>query len=201
MPFFADKLDPNRPKEKRTADQVRKWMTGKLGEFRNANSKVRNIMIDNKEFLKTSMRPGFMYLYMYNPKYKKELPFYDRYPLVFPFQAVEGGFMGLNLHYLPPIMRAKLMDALYDKLSNQRYDETTRLKISYDILNSASRYKFFRPCIKRYLYSHLQTKFLLIPANEWDYALFIPFEQFEKNGSRINKEIVYRDSRNKINGV
>jgi hypothetical protein len=93
------------------------------------------------------------------------------------------------------------MDALYDRVSNKKYDETTRLKISYEILNSASRYRYFEPCIKRYLYSHLQTKFLLIPANEWDYALFIPFERFEKQGMRINKEIVFRDSRAKINGV
>ena len=198
MPFFSDKIDPNRPAEKRSADQVRKWMAGKLGDFRNANSKVRHIMMDNRDHLKTTMRPGFMYLYMYNPKHKVTLPFYDRYPLVFPFKAVEGGFLGLNLHYLPPILRAKLMDALYDKTSNNNYDESTRLKISYDILNGASKYKYFRPCVKRYLYSHLQTKFLMIPANEWDYALFIPFEQFEKNGSRISKDIVWKDSIGKI---
>jgi hypothetical protein len=199
MAIFTDKLDPGRTTEKRTAEQIRKWMVNKLGDFRNMPATL--IMRDNPQYLKTSIRPGYMYLYMYNPKHKDTLPFYDRFPLVFPFKAVEGGFMGINLHYLPPILRARLMDALYDKVSNKNYDETTRLRISYEILNGASRYRYFRPCIKRYLYSHLQTKFLLIPANEWDYALFIPFERFEKQGARINKEIVFRDSRSKINGV
>ena len=199
MAIFTDKLDPGRTGEKRTAEDIRKWMIGKLGQFR--NMPATTVMRDNPQYLKTTIRPGYMYLYMYNPKHKATLPFYDRYPLVFPFKAVEGGFLGINLHYLPPILRARLMDALYDRVSNKKYDETTRLKISYEILNSASRYRYFEPCIKRYLYSHLQTKFLLIPANEWDYALFIPFERFEKQGMRINKEIVFRDSRTKINGV
>jgi hypothetical protein len=199
MAIFTDKLDPGRTTEKRTAEQIRKWMVNKLGDFRNMPATA--VMRDNPQYLKTSIRPGYMYLYMYNPKHKDTLPFYDRFPLVFPFKAVEGGFMGINLHYLPPILRARLMDALYDKVSNKKYDETTRLRISYEILNGASRYRYFRPCIKRYLYSHLQTKFLLIPANEWDYALFIPFERFEKQGSRINKEIVFKDSRSRINGV
>ncbi len=93
------------------------------------------------------------------------------------------------------------MDALYSKISDQRYDEKTKLRISYSILNSMGSIKYFEPCIKRYLYSQLQTKFLLIPANEWDYALFMPFDRFETNGSRINKDIVHKDSRKKIYGV
>ena len=28
---------------------------------------------------------GRMYLFNYDPKYKKELPYYDRFPLIFPF--------------------------------------------------------------------------------------------------------------------
>ena len=65
---------------------------------------------------------GNMYLFSYDPKTKETLPYYDRFPLIIPFRpsVVSGkagsgpGFYGLNLHYIPPRLRARLMDALYD---------------------------------------------------------------------------------------
>jgi len=64
-------------------------------------------------------------------------------------------------------------------------------------LNSAARYKYFKPCVKRYLHSHVQSKFLQIPANEWDIALFLPLERFAKK----SKNFVYKESRETINGL
>ncbi len=72
---------------------------------------------------------GGMYMYLYDAKTKSKLPYYDRMPLIFPYKKVKGGFFGLNMHYLPLPLRANLMDALYDTANNNRYDETTKLKI------------------------------------------------------------------------
>ena len=138
-----------------------------------------------------------MYLFSYDPKMKEELPYYDRFPLVFPFQTTPDGFLGMNMHYIPHVYRARLMDNLYDLTNNEKYDETTKLRASYSMLNSAARYKYFKPCVKRYLYSHVRSRFLLIPSNEWDVALFLPLERFAKS----TKNKVYRDSRIFINGV
>ena len=145
---------------------------------------------------------GSMYLFQYDPKYKGKLPYYDRYPLVIPigsgrntgFAASGGSFLGLNLHYLPLPLRAKLMDALYTTANNQQLDENTRLKISYNILQQAAKYRFFKPCIKRYLISHVRTKFFYIEPTEWDMALFLPFDRFVG----APKTRIYRDSRDRI---
>ena len=146
---------------------------------------------------------GRMYLFRYDPKTKNKLPYYDKYPLVIPIgsgnktggQASSGGsFLGLNLHYLPPVLRAKLMDALYNVASSKTFDEKTKLKISYDILNQASRYRFFKPCVKRYLISHVQSKFFYIEPTEWDMALFLPLDRFVG----ASRNVVYKDSRNRI---
>jgi hypothetical protein len=145
---------------------------------------------------------GSMYLFNYDPKGKKTLPYYDRYPLVIPigsakttgFAASGGSFLGLNLHYLPLPLRARLMDALYTTASSKTLDENTKLKVSYNILVQASKYRFFQPCIKRYLISHVRSKFFYIEPTEWNMALFLPFDRFV--GS--NKTRVYRDSRNRI---
>lgn len=175
--------------------EARDWFRDKAQEVRSV--RVETIIQKNPTFNRSQIRPGFMYLFQYNPKMKEELPYYDRFPLIFPFEAQEGGFLGMNLHYIPPLYRARLMDSLYSLLNNDRYDETTKIRASYAFLNSAARYKYFKPCVKRYLYSHVQSKFLLIPANEWDIALFLPLERFAKK----TKTQVHRDSRAFINGI
>ena len=137
---------------------------------------------------------GQMYMYYYDAKHKATLPYFDRFPLVFPFKKVKGGFYGLNMHYLPLPLRAKLMDALYDTASNTRFDESTRLKISYQMLESAAKYKEFQPCIKRYLTSQVKSRFMYIYPSEWDVALFLPLERFQG----ASKTQVWSDSKRKI---
>ena len=139
---------------------------------------------------------GQMMLFQYEAKYKDTLPYYDRFPLIFPINIVKGGFMGINMHYLPPKLRAQLMDALYTVSSNKRYDEKTILNLSYDILNGASKFRLFKPTIKKYLTRQVRSRFIKIEASEWDIALFLPLQNFV--GASSQK--VYADSRKIIRG-
>jgi hypothetical protein len=165
--------------------------------FRN---KARNTRINPKQLIQDSSRSqsrimyGKMYCFYYDPKTKQELPYYDRFPLVFPIKKAKGGFLGINLHYLPPAYRAKLMDALWDLANNEKMNNTTRLMLSYRILSSAAKLKAFRPCIKHYLFDHVETKFINIDACEWNVAIFLPVERFTK----ATKEKVWRDSLGKF---
>ena len=128
----------------------------------------------------SSMEFGYMYAFKYDPKMKKELPYYDTFPLIFPVRIDSDGFLGINFHYLPPVLRAKLMNALYSTLTNKKYDDTTKVRISYSILQSASKYRYFKPMLKKYLRSHVRSQFLEIQVNEWDMAIFLPTESFRK---------------------
>jgi hypothetical protein len=123
---------------------------------------------------------GKMYMFVYDPKHKDTLPYYDTFPLIFPIEFYGDSFLGINLHYLPPMLRAKLMDALYATINNKKYNKTTQLIISYQILKSASRFKHFEPCIKKYLMSHVGSAFIYISPDEWDFALMLPTERFNK---------------------
>jgi hypothetical protein len=100
------------------------------------------------------------------------------------------------MHYLPLQLRAKLMDALYQTANNDSYDESTRLRINYNILNSSSKFRHFKPCIKHYLTGQVKSRFLYVYPSEWDIALFLPLERFEG----ANKSTVYADSRKIIRG-
>ena len=139
---------------------------------------------------------GSMYMFDYDAKHKDTLPYFDRFPLIFPFKKVKGGFYGINMHYLPLQFRAKLMDELYSVANNSRYDESTRLRISYDILNNASRFRYFKPCVKHYLTSQLKSRFLYIYPSEWDIALFLPLERFQG----ASKSQVFADTRKLMRG-
>jgi hypothetical protein len=139
---------------------------------------------------------GNMYLFAYDPKHKDTLPYYDRFPLIFPINTAKGGFMGINMHYLPPILRAKLMDQLYTVLTNENFDQSTRLRASYGILNGASKFREFKPTIKHYLSAHVRSQPAYINPAEWDVALFLPTQKFV--GASATQ--VYADSRKIIRG-
>lgn len=137
---------------------------------------------------------GRMYHFFYDPKGKKTLPYYDRFPLIFMVGPAEKGFYGINLHYLPPTLRARLMDSLYDVTNNTKYDDSTRLRLSYNILSGAARFKFFKPTFKHYLANHVESRFIEINSTDWDIALMLPTQRFEK----ATAAKVYSDSRKKI---
>ena len=123
---------------------------------------------------------GKMYFYSYDPKWKNELPWYDTFPLVFPIEKYPDGFLGLNFHYLAPKHRAILMDQLKMFANNKSYDETTKLKLTYNMLKGFTKIKRARPTVHRYLSSKVKSKYVLVNADEWEVALFLPVERFKK---------------------
>lgn len=173
-------------------ESAREWYRNTAQEYKNINE--TKLMKGGNERLTNRPMIGSMYMYYYDPKHKATLPYYDRFPLVFPYRKVENGFMGLNLHYLPLNYRAKLMDALYDVANNDKFDETTKLKFNYNILNSASKYKYFAPCVKHYLTEQVRSRFLYVYPSEWDIALFLPLERFQG----ASKQKVWAESKKLI---
>ena len=159
---------------------ARAWLKSKVPSLRPTRGEL---MRDRERFRNKSII-GRMYFYYYDPKTKDSLPYYDRFPLVIPIERYPDGFLGLNLHYIHPKRRIILLDKLSTILNNDNYDETTRFKISYDFLKRASRIYEATPCIKRYLSSQVQSRFLEINAEEWDIAAMLPVESFAKATAR-----------------
>lgn len=135
----------------------------------------------NKERHKdpTTFEVGSLYMFLYDPKHKKTLPYYDKFPLIFPIGNAKGGFLGFNWHYIPYKQRAILMDSLYDTVTNELYDITTKMKISYNILNQTAKHRYFKPAVKHYLIQHVRSKLIYIHPSEWDIAIFLQVAQFQ----------------------
>lgn len=122
--------------------------------------------------------PGEMYLFAYDAKTKDTLPYWDMFPLVFPFKKLKDGFIGLNMHYLPYAMRVRLLDRLMDFKTNSLLNDTTRLRYSWSTIQGASRFKMAEPCVHRYLTDHIQSSLKKIDSNDWATALLLPVERF-----------------------
>ena len=173
--------------------ESRDWFRRRVANLRpNRNQ----LMKEEPVQLKNRTAVGRMYMFFYDPKHKDTLPFYDSFPLVIVLGPAEGGFYGLNLHYLPPALRAKFLDALLDITNNRLYDESTKFQVSYNMLQRAAKMKYFKPCLKHYLSKHVRSRFAMIDAPEWEIATFLPTADFQK----ASRSQVYADSKRKING-
>lgn len=164
---------------KYTKNEVQTWFMGKASSA----AGYRNKIMSNQNRKRDNTVLGKMYFFWYDPKHKDKLPIYDRFPLVFPIERYPDGFLGLNMHYLSFAERSALLNALMKHRSNSKMDQTTRLRVTYDILSSTKRLaNASRPCIKRYLYTQVRSQFVEITADEWDKALELPVAVWVSQG-------------------
>ena len=171
--------------------ESREWFRKKASNMRSINRqalmKEEPLRQGNKRII------GSMQMFFYDPKTKDTLPYYDKFPLVIVVGPAEGGFYGLNLHYLPPILRAKMLDALMEVASSKNSDDA-KFNITYKRLQSISKLRYYKPCFKHYLNEHVKSRFAEVPAPEWEIATFLPTADFRK----ANSQKVFYDSRQMI---
>lgn len=122
---------------------------------------------------------GGMFVFSYDAKHKDTLPYWDALPLVIPIEIYKDGFLGLNLHYLPPRLREQLINKL---MEYKRRSGTPRayMKLSYSMLSSAVKSKLFEPCIHRYLTSHIRSNIIKVHEDAWRNATMLPVQKFQK---------------------
>ena len=155
------------------------WLKENVRLLRNPSAISRSIVREtNRNVSKFVL--GSLYFFHYSPKNAESLPYYDVFPLVLVLAKYSDGFLGLNLHYLPVKMRAIFLDKLLSYALYDNDDDIRKIRITYDILSSVKRLRAYEPCLKRYLFSHINTKLLRVEPHEWETALFLPVEQFRK---------------------
>ena len=139
----------------------------------------RELMGDRNigEFLTPKI--GRMYLFQYDAKMKDVLPYWDRFPLIFPFDETDNGFYGINLHYLPVNQRINLMTALIEAQGQKgaKFDDNYILGLSYTIIKGFTPAK---KCIKRYINegAYRKSPFYTIGGQDWSYAAALPLQKF-----------------------
>jgi hypothetical protein len=171
------------------SEESRKWFRNKVKELGQINR--QHLLRDQALTKKNRFLAGRMMMFFYDPKHRDTLPFYDAFPLVIMLEPAPGGFYGLNLHYLSPMVRARFLDKLLETTNNKRYDESTRFRLTYQLLKSVRKYKEFQPCFKHYLRKQVDSNIVMVEPPEWEIAIFLPTEQFRKK----NKTHVWGNSK------
>lgn len=167
---------------------ARNWFEGQVKKM--GNITPSSILKDPSLKEVQRVGPGNMHMFVYDPKHKETLPYYDRFPLTIMVDVAPGGFYGLNLHYLAPGIRAKFLDQLLSVADGNVMDDA-RFDISYKMLKSASKMKYFQPCFKHYLTKHIQSQIVKVESKDWTTAIFLPVEDFSKR----RKNYVWGQSR------
>jgi hypothetical protein len=193
-PTLQDVFERNQYDLATSVKRSRGWFDYQVTLLTKQQLTPQKVLAGNPDQLTTTLMPGHLYMYGYDPKLKKELPYYDRFPLVFPFRKTSDGFIGLNMHYLPYQLRIMLLDRLMVFKTNNRMDETTRLKYSWATIDGIAKFQAAAPCVKQYLNSHVKTQFRKVDSDDWATAMLLPVERFVG----ASKQEVWQDSRNKM---
>jgi len=188
---LLDVFEKNQYDLKTAVKKSRAWFEQQVLIMTRQQLTPQRVLNGNPAQLVTKIMPGHLYMFVYDPKTKAELPYYDRFPLVFPFRKTPDGFIGLNMHYLPYPLRINLLDNLLTYASNQRFDETTRLKYSWALIDGMSKYAAAKPCVKQYLVGHVRTQFRQVESSNWATAMLLPVERFVG----ASKQEIWADSR------
>ena len=121
---------------------------------------------------------GALNMFIYDPKLKNKLPYYDTFPLVLPIERYRDGFLGINFHYLPYALRARLLSRL-DPNANYSALKNVRL---------------VKPTLKRYLNSNVRSRFRKLEEEDFMTAIMLPIQRSRKSSASK----VWSDSRKVI---
>jgi len=174
--------------ETRGKDRSVKWYRAKIKEFGKpvAMDLIRDGKRNKKQFY------GKLNMFFYDPKFKKELPYYDTFPLVLPIERYSDGFLGVNFHYLPIPLRIKLLDRIMTFANSQDLDESsTRIIADYSKLKKIN---IIKPTLHKYLHSRVKSQFRRVDADEFKIACLLPVQRFKKSSAAT----VWKDSRSMI---
>lgn len=177
------------------------WFINKIKELQKGkDSRTTNLntfMKSDPDRLINRARNGEMFFYFYDPKTKADLPYYDMFPLVIKMENTKNGFYGLNMHYIFPKDRLILLGRLEEVMTNKKYNDKTKIQIKYEMLKDFSKFPLAKPCFKKYLWSHVRSRFMRISGGEYHMAVLLQMERFVKE----NKSTVWKLSREISNSV
>lgn len=181
-------------RDRETPTSTFRWYQDMIRKLGMTNIQPQKVLkSDIGEFVNTIIT-GQMYLFMYDPKMSAKLPYYDTLPVVVVFRKVPEGFFGLNMHYLPPLFRMKLLDRMLELVNDETMGENTRMMVTWKLLSNFTRYPGANVAVKRYLYEQLGSRFMKIYPKDWRKTIMLPIDNFEK----ASRNQVFNDARSKI---
>jgi len=190
MASLFERLDKESPSEltKRSEESL-DWFRQNLRDLR-INKTTALEAGDATDTTKGTQVMGNMYMFGYDAKYQDVLPYWDAFPLVIVTDYTPKGFQGLNLHYLSPRDRVRLLDGLYELVRDDELNGESRFNFKWNDIRGITKLRFAKPCLKNYLFSHTVGDMKRVQPQYWDMVAMLPTQRFT-----INANTVYAESR------
>jgi len=123
-----------------------------------------------KQDIITGKRKSFgqIYHFVYNPKYKDILPFWDKYPVIILINMNSKHILGLNLHFVPTYTRKKIVNYIL-KVNASRISNNQPLMVKYSFLKRMIIKLRATICIRKYIISRMSSR-VITPIGYKDYV-------------------------------
>ena len=171
-----------------------KWFDEKIASMNRNRTTPNAVMLkDSPDKLTGILEPAHLYSFYYWPKHNETLPYFDTFPMVFPFERNDDSFLGLNMHYLNYPMRFALFRELLKISGNNRITDSSKMKLQWGQIKGVSKLAPAQACIKRYLFTQVKSPFMRIDPEDWTTAMLMPLARFQGQ----TKETVWAESATK----
>lgn len=174
---IQDVFDRNQYNLRDAAKNSNAWFNKQARELGTQGYTARRLLKGVHGDWNSYPEPGKLYMFSYDAKHKATLPYWDKFPLVFPFKSLDNGFLGLNMHYLPYQARIRILDSLIG-IKLRKNSIHYKIQLSWDLITSVSTYKPLQACVHRYLYTQLTSGLRQIDSGDWGTAMLLPIQQF-----------------------
>ena len=179
--FIQSVLDSARAESGASGVKSVNWFREKIQEF--GKPGPQQLLRDGRRTKGVNF--GTLNMFIYSPKHKDTLPYYDTFPLVLPIGPAAGGFMGLNFHYLPIQMRIRLLDKIVDGGGslNVAAQSGKRPRLITDY-SQMKRIPMAKAIVKHYLTGYVKSDFRAITSEELIVAALLPVQRFQKGSAQ-----------------
>lgn len=177
------------------------WFQKKINELGgNSPSTKTDLMKTTKPLQTTRFLVGSLFIFKYDPKFKAELPYYDNWPCSLIFGVENDIVRGINFHYLPVTLRAKLFDKIWQIAMVYRNNQQQCKRITWKLLSNVAKFPEVRVAVKSYLYSHLQSRLIKVDMDDWKTAMLLPIASFAKKSISVVHYDSIKNTKNVIAG-
>jgi len=140
---------------------------------------------NNKLLMPSRFLPGQIVFFKYKPqdnRFLSSASSYDVFPLVIITEVYKDGFEGLNLHFISKRWRRELFNAIEQSLPLFKNADTTRTRLgtTYKRIKGPRKFKFFKPCYRRYVRRGFRKLPIVIPSEFWDVLVDVDLALFIK---------------------
>lgn len=168
-------------KKKYTSGEMQRWLFEKAQEAKAPNI-ARKIVLSNDQRGRSTTMLGRLYFFKYDPIGKYTLPKYDKFPMCIPIERRNNGFLGLNMHYIGTGARRSLLDMLLATRNVVELTDQTVIKANYQLIKSVDKINSLAaPCVHRYVFNQVRSRFIEVYPSEYDIAIQLPVEDWVFN--------------------